>query len=96
MDSPGTRVTSGPAIFRQTARRFRSGPSLRCHISARTLQFFDERRNPIPYEQQPFLLLPLTFCKFSDGSRSAVLLGRLTSANRSEPDLSPISHASVR
>ena len=44
-------------------------------LTALLVQFFDERRNPIPYEQQPFLLLPLTFCKFSDGSRSAVLRG---------------------
>ena len=72
----GTRVTKGLRFFPPSgeALPLLSLPPLP-HIGAYIVQFFDERRNPIPYQQQPFLLLPLTFCKFSDGSRSSVLRG---------------------
>lgn len=72
----GTKVTKGLRYFPTIGAELplTNLPPLP-HIGAYIVQFFDERRIPIPYEGQPFLLIPSTFCKFSDGSRSSVLRG---------------------
>ncbi len=70
----GTRVTKGIRYFPTLGEELplTNLPPLP-HVGAYIVQFFGESRNPLPYDRQPIILIPSTFCKFSEGSRSSVL-----------------------